>query len=98
MPGIERLTIALPEPLAAELRQVVEAGEYASASEVIRDALRTWKLKRAERQAAIEELRRLWDEGVRSGPGRGLSLEDIKAEGRRRLQDAQRRTADPRET
>jgi antitoxin ParD1/3/4 len=97
MPGIERLTIALPTQMAAELRQVVEAGEYASTSEAIRDALRTWKLKRSERQAAIEELRRLWDEGIESGPGRGLSLEEIKAEGRRRLQEMQSQAADPHE-
>ena len=87
MPGLERLTIAVPESMAVELQQAVAAGEYASPSEAIRDALRDWTLKRARRQAAIEEVRRAWDAGIASGPGCQLSLEEIKAEGRRRLQE-----------
>jgi len=42
MADIERLSIALPAPMAAIVRRAVEDGEYASASEVIRDALRLW--------------------------------------------------------
>ena len=40
MAQIERLSIAIPTPMADTVRQAVEAGEYASTSEVIRDALR----------------------------------------------------------
>ena len=47
MPDLERLTITLPMPLAADVKGAVEAGEYASASEVIREALRDWRAKRA---------------------------------------------------
>lgn len=43
-------------------------GEYASASEVIRDALRGWKEKRDLLGYTVEELRALWDEGIASGP------------------------------
>jgi putative addiction module CopG family antidote len=53
MPEIERLTITVPPELAAVVKQAVETGDYASTSEVVRAALRDWKLKRA---LQIEEL------------------------------------------
>src|SRR5271170_8324278 len=53
MPEIERMTITMPPELAAVVRQAVETGDYASTSEVVRAALRDWKLKRA---LQIEEL------------------------------------------
>ena len=49
------------------MREVVEASEYASASEVMREALRDWKYRRAQRGRAIEELGRLWNAGIESG-------------------------------
>ena len=65
---VEKLSISLPLDMVAGVRQAVETGEYASASEVVREALREWKLRRAGCEQAVEELRRLWDEGVNSGP------------------------------
>jgi antitoxin ParD1/3/4 len=47
MAEIERLTITLPSEMAATVKSAVEAGDYASTSEVVREALRDWKLKRA---------------------------------------------------
>ncbi|MER9304575.1 type II toxin-antitoxin system ParD family antitoxin [Mesorhizobium sp. M0496] len=47
---------------------MVAAGEYASASEVIRDALRQWKDRRDLHGYTVEELRRLVQEGIDSGP------------------------------
>jgi len=66
--NVEKISIALTPEMAAEMRDVVARGEYASASEVIRDALRVWRSARAERAAALDEIGRLWDEGVDSGP------------------------------
>jgi antitoxin ParD1/3/4 len=67
MAEIERLSIALPTPMADAVRLAVEHGEYASASEVIRDALRLWEQRRQLRERDVEVLRRLWDEGKASG-------------------------------
>jgi antitoxin ParD1/3/4 len=53
MSEIERLTITLPAEMAAVVRSAVEAGDYASTSEVVRAALRDWKMKRA---LQVEEL------------------------------------------
>ena len=85
MAGVEKLSVALTPELAASVRAAVRTGEYASTSEVVREALRAWRLRRTGGQRANDELRRLWDEGLASGPGRFGSIEDIKAEGRRRL-------------
>lgn len=86
MANVEKLSIALTPEMAGLVRRAVESGEYASTSEVVREALREWKQRRALRQQDIEELRRLWEEGLASGPGRFEDMEAIKAEARRRLQ------------
>lgn len=67
MANVEKVSVALTPEMAATMRQVVEAGEYASASEVMREALREWKLRRVQREQAIEELGRQWDAGIASG-------------------------------
>lgn len=84
MAAVEKLSIALTQDMATMVREAVESGEYASTSEVIREALRDWKLKRALQQQQIEELRRLWHEGIASGPAGALEMADIKREARQR--------------
>ena len=68
MANVEKISVALTPEMAADMRKAVESGEYASASEVMRDALREWRTRRDERARAMEELGRLWDEGIASGP------------------------------
>ena len=68
MSNVEKLSIAVTPEMAALMRQAVEAGEYASTSEVVRDALRDWEYRRKQRDQAIIELRRLIQEGIDSGP------------------------------
>jgi len=81
---VEKLSIALTQEMAKEIRMAVKNGEYASSSEVIRDALRDWHRKRAIQDQEIEELRSLWREGVKSGKGRYGSMEEIKQAARKR--------------
>lgn len=85
MATVEKISIALTQDMAALVRQAVESGEYASSSEVIRDALRGWKIKRALQEQQIEELRRLWQEGITSGPGQFESIDDLLQEAERRF-------------
>lgn len=68
MSNVEKISVAVTAEMAATMREVVEAGEYASTSEVVREALRDWKFRRTQRERAVEELGRLWDEGIASGP------------------------------
>lgn len=86
MSNVEKVSVALTTEMVAVVRQAVESGEYASNSEIVREALRDWKLKRAFQQQEIEEIRRLWNEGLNSGPSRFASMAEIKAEARRRFE------------
>lgn len=68
MANVEKISVALPPEMVGLLREAVASGEYASASEVIRDAMRDWKLKRKIAELDVDDLRRLVQEGVESGP------------------------------
>lgn len=86
MSNIEKLSIALTAELADLVREAVERGEYASASEVIRDALRDWSNARDERAASIAYYRKLVEEGLASGePQPARSFAEIKADALRAL-------------
>jgi antitoxin ParD1/3/4 len=69
MTKVEKVSVALPSEMLGEVRGAVASGEYASTSEVIRDALRDWKVKRKVATLEHDELRRLVQEGIDSGPG-----------------------------
>jgi antitoxin ParD1/3/4 len=64
MPTIEKLSIALPKEMATLVRRAVDAGEYSSNSEVVREALRDWTHKRDLRERSVSNLRKLWQEAV----------------------------------
>jgi antitoxin ParD1/3/4 len=56
MAGIERLTITLPSDTAAVVKGTVNGGDYASTGEVVREALRDWKLKRRLRLQELSSM------------------------------------------
>ena len=87
MSHVSKISVALTAELTALVEEAVESGEYASSSEVIREALREWKHRRFSIDGERERLRRLWAEGLASGPGRLEDMAAIKAEARRRLRD-----------
>jgi antitoxin ParD1/3/4 len=64
MPGVEKISIALPAEMLSQVHDAIDAGEYASTSEVVRDALREWTLHRTAKRQGIADLRRLWAEAV----------------------------------
>ena len=71
MPKIEKISIALPPEMLEQVREAVDSGEYASSSEVVRDALRDWSQKRQLQQSGIAELRTLWQQARKDkSPGR----------------------------
>jgi antitoxin ParD1/3/4 len=90
MSNVEKISVALTSELIELLKDAVESGEYTSNSEVVRDALRDWKLRRTALAADTDELRALWLEGVASGPGRYTTIDQIKKEARRRNKKAAR--------
>jgi antitoxin ParD1/3/4 len=64
MSTIERMTITMPAEMAAVVKGAVEGGDYASTSEVIREALRDWKSKRAIQLHELEALKADIDKGL----------------------------------
>src|SRR5262245_41686531 len=75
---IERLTVALPAEMAALVKSAVEDGDYASVSEVFRDALRDWKYKRGLESFEAEEIRRAVAQGLQDlKAGRTKSAESV---------------------
>lgn len=74
--SIEKISIALPPEMVAQVRQAVETGEYASSSEVVRDALRDWTYKRHLQQQGVQELRQLWME-ARNNDTPGVPAQDV---------------------
>jgi antitoxin ParD1/3/4 len=51
------------------VRELVDSGRYASASEVMRDGLRLLEEREAQRRAKLEALKADIREGMESGPG-----------------------------
>jgi len=64
MAEIERMTITLPSDMVAVVRGAVDGGDYASNSEVIREALRDWKMKRALQLQELAALKADIDRGL----------------------------------
>ena len=76
MPTIEKISIALPLEKVSLVRQAVDAGEYASTSEVVRDALRDWTHRRSLRQQGVDELRKLWQQALKDD-ARGVPADEV---------------------
>jgi antitoxin ParD1/3/4 len=53
MCDIEKVSVALTREQVAALEAAVEAGEYATTSEIVREALREWQFKRRLRQEDV---------------------------------------------
>ncbi len=64
MSTIERITITLTAEMAQVVRTAVNAGEYASSSEIVREALLDWQHKRALQERELKELRTKVQQGV----------------------------------
>jgi antitoxin ParD1/3/4 len=81
----EKITVALTPEMAECVRESVDSGEYASTSDVIRDAVREWKERRDHLGYTVEELRVLVRHGIDSGQSQHATMADVKAEARRRF-------------
>lgn len=85
MANVEKVSIALTSEQVAALRAAVDAGEYATTSEVVREALRDWQLKRELQQEEIRRMRQLWQEGLARGSAGELDMKALRREARERL-------------
>jgi len=95
MSTIERMTITMPADMAAVIKAAVETGDYASTSEVVRDALREWKMRRAIQLQEMTALKADIDKGladVAAGRVKDFNKKAIIERGRKLL--ASRSTSD----
>jgi antitoxin ParD1/3/4 len=74
------------ERYEALVRGLVESGRYASASEVVRDALRLVEEREDQRKAKLDALREAIREGVESGPA--IPADEVFERLRRRYEGA----------
>lgn len=84
---MKTLTISLSSRQVDRLQAAVETGDYASSSEVVRDALRLWERRETQHTLETGQLKQAYTVGMASGEGcridRPALLADLKAERRR---------------
>ena len=85
MPAVQKVSIALTGEQIGALRAAVETGEYATTSEIVREAIRDWQFKRELRQQDLKRLRELWDQGKASGAATPVDFDAARSEARLRL-------------
>ncbi|MBI1867754.1 MAG: type II toxin-antitoxin system ParD family antitoxin [Methylocystis sp.] len=86
MSNVEKISVALTAEQLASVKEAINAGEYATTSEVVREAMRDWRLKRELRQEDVKHLRQLWDEGKASGSAGAVDFDQLRREARQRLE------------
>lgn len=57
MSKLERITVTVTKEMAAKLRAAVESGEYATTSEIVREALRDWEEYQRRQEEKLNWLR-----------------------------------------
>ena len=92
MSALAKVSVALSAELNDLVQQVVAAGEYSSHSDVIDEALQEWSLRRQLKVSDKPAFVSLWNDGLASGPGRFGSMDDIKAQAKRRLEAGRLKT------
>ncbi|MEM1043094.1 MAG: type II toxin-antitoxin system ParD family antitoxin [Bacteroidota bacterium] len=81
---MQSLNVTVTDEQKKLVSQVVAEGRYASASEVVRDSLRLFSEREMLREAKLQELRRLIEEGRTSGVSTPWDLDVFLAEARAR--------------
>ena len=86
MAKVQKISIALPKEMIADIRYAVDSGQYATTSEVIRDAVREWRSKPRELPERVRvpktkaEFRRRIQAAIDSlDRGEGIPAEEVFA-------------------
>lgn len=90
MSSIERMTVTMPADMAAFVKSIVETGDYASTSEVVREAIRDLKAKRSVQVQQLEALKADIGKGladIAAGRVSDFDVDAIVARGRQLLAD-----------
>jgi antitoxin ParD1/3/4 len=80
MSKVQKISVALTPELNAMVQEAVASGQYATSSEVVREALRGWGQYEKAKAQAYAHMRGLIQDGIDSGPGREIDFDEFKAE------------------
>ena len=76
------MNVSLTTQLQQLVADLVEAGRYRSASEVVREGLRLLAVRDESDRAKLAALRQMTQEGIDSGPAAPLDMDEIIATAR----------------
>jgi antitoxin ParD1/3/4 len=78
MQSAEKISITVTPEMLRVIRESVDAGEYASTSEVIRDAMRVWQRQRDEHAERIKSIKARIRKSL-DDPSPDLTSEEVDA-------------------
>ena len=78
MQSAEKISITVTPEMLRVIRESVDAGEYASTSEVIRDAMRLWQRQREEHAETIKSIKARIRKSL-DDPSPDLSADEVNA-------------------
>jgi antitoxin ParD1/3/4 len=79
MPAAEKISITLTPEMNRMIKDRVEAGDYGSTSELIREALHLWQRREEEHQQNLAEVRARVQAAI-DDPRPSLTLEEARTE------------------
>ena len=82
---VRKISVALTREQMADVEAAVASGAYASAAEIVQEAITAWRLAHALRDDEIRRLGELWDAGKAGGATRPFDIERTLATARTRL-------------
>ena len=86
MPNLaEKISITVTPAMKRVLEERVASGEFASASELMREAFRTWQRQQDEHQERLASIRARIQNSI-DDPRPSLSLEESRADFRRHIE------------
>ena len=85
MSAAEKISITLPPEMNRIIKQRVAAGDFASSSELIREALRVWQKREAEHQERMAALRARIQKSL-DDPRPSISLDEARADFKRHVE------------
>ena len=86
--SVERITVTLTADMAQTIKAAVNGGLYASNSEIVREALRDWRMKQLTQERRLEALHQDLSRGlddISQGRVKDFDTGRIVAKGEKRL-------------
>ncbi len=85
MSAAEKISITLTPEMNRLIKQRVEAGDFASSSELIREALRVWQKREEEHQERLAFIRARIQKSL-DDPRPSMPLDEVRADFRRHVE------------